>query len=434
MATPASPDTTDSVGTTDDNALGGLLNSGEDTVLTTLASSISELVEDAQTAATNAGVSSVSAAASATSAANSLTAIGNSVTVAAASAAAALVSENNSATSESNAATSETNAATSETNAEDWAVKTNGIVESTDYSSKAWAIGGTGVTNTANRGPAKDWATKAEDVTVDGTGFSALHYAAKASTSATNAATSKTAAALSATQAAGSATNADTSAGNASDSEIDAAASAAAAASSASTASTQASNASASAATASTQASNASTSAATASTQATNAASSATTASTQATNASNSATAAATSATSASSAQTAAEAARDQALAAFDNFDDKYLGAKTADPTTDNDGDPLQSGMLYYNTTNDVMKVYTGSAWVAAYVSGGGFALLTGATFTGDISAPNFTGNITTTSTGVTQASGTNNTSLSTTAFAVTEANNAAVAMAIALG
>ena len=90
--------------------------------------------------------------------------------------------------------------------------------------------------------------------------------------------------------------------------------------------------------------------------------------------------------------------------------------------------------MLYYNTTNDVMKVYTGSAWVAAYVSGGGFALLTGATFTGDISAPNFTGNITSTSTGVTQASGTNDTSISTTAFAVTEANNAAVAMAIALG
>jgi hypothetical protein len=90
--------------------------------------------------------------------------------------------------------------------------------------------------------------------------------------------------------------------------------------------------------------------------------------------------------------------------------------------------------MLYYNTTDDVMKVYTGSAWVAAYVSGGGFALLTGATFTGTISAPSIDGTLASTIVGTTQTSGTNNTSIATTAFSVTEANNAAVAMAIALG
>ena len=88
------------------------------------------------------------------------------------------------------AATSEANAATSATLAEDWASKTDGIVDSTDYSSKAWSIGGTGVTN--NDGAAKEWATKAEDSTVDGTLFSALHYAAKASDSATTAANEAT--------------------------------------------------------------------------------------------------------------------------------------------------------------------------------------------------------------------------------------------------
>lgn len=72
-------------------------------------------------------------------------------------------------------------------------------------------------------------------------------------------------------------------------------------------------------------------------------------------------------------AQTAAEAARDATLAAYDQFDDRYLGAKASDPTVDNDGDALAAGMLYYNTTVPEMRLYTGSAWVAAYVSGDSF-------------------------------------------------------------
>ena len=60
--------------------------------------------------------------------------------------------------------------------AEDWAVKVNGIVDSSDYSSKAWAIGGTGVTDASGAGPAKDWATETTGQ-VDGTEYSAKEYA-----------------------------------------------------------------------------------------------------------------------------------------------------------------------------------------------------------------------------------------------------------------
>ena len=98
-------------------------------------------------------------------------------------------------------------------------------------------------------------------------------------------------------------------------------------------------------------------------------------ASTSASNASTSASNASTSATNAASAQTAAEAARDATLAAYDSFDDRYLGAKSSNPTLDNDGNALLAGSLYYNTTVPEMRLYTGSAWVAAYVSGGDYVL-----------------------------------------------------------
>jgi hypothetical protein len=110
-----------------------------------------------------------------------------------------------------------------------------------------------------------------------------------------------------------------------------------------------------------------------AATSATNASNSASSASTYASNASTSATNAATSATNAATAQTAAEAARDATLAAYDQFDDRYLGSKTSDPTVDNDGNALLAGSLYYNSVSQIMKLYTGSSWVAAYVSGAGY-------------------------------------------------------------
>ena len=75
-----------------------------------------------------------------------------------------------------------------------------------------------------------------------------------------------------------------------------------------------------------------------------------TAAQTQATNAENSASAAASSASSAAT--------------ILDNFDDRYLGSKSSDPSVDNDGDALATGALYFNTSDNVTKAYTGSAWV----------------------------------------------------------------------
>lgn len=78
-------------------------------------------------------------------------------------------------------------------------------------------------------------------------------------------------------------------------------------------------------------------------------------------------------ASAAQAAQLAAEAARDQTLSAYDSFDDRYLGAKAADPTVDNDGNALVAGALYFNSADGIMKVYTGSVWAEAYVSGTDF-------------------------------------------------------------
>jgi len=219
--------------------------------------------------------------------------------------------------------------------------------------------------------------------------FELLVDAVSAATSATAAASSASAASTSASAAATSATNAANSASTATTKASEASTSATNAASSASTASTQASNAASSASAASTSETNAASSASTASTQATNASSSATaaassattattkaseastsatTATTKASEASTSATNAATSATAADTAKTAAQTAQAAAEAAADNFDDTYLGAKSSDPTVDNDGDALSAGDLYFNTTSNVLKVYSGSAWQLAAV------------------------------------------------------------------
>ena len=107
----------------------------------------------------------------------------------------------------------------------------------------------------------------------------------------------------------------------------------------------------------------AATSATNAATSATASATSASASATSATASAASATTATTQASNASTSATAAAASAAAAAASADNFDDTYLGAKSSDPTVDNDGDPLNAGDLYFNTTSDSLKVYNGASW-----------------------------------------------------------------------
>jgi len=197
-------------------------------------------------------------------------------TNAATSATASATSATAAATSATASATSATASAASETNANDWAVKVNGIVDSSDYSSKAWAIGGTGVTDASGAGPAKDWATETTGQ-VDGTEYSAKEYAIGAQRRGqANGGSAKDWA----TYTSGTVDNAGYS----------------------------------------------------------------------------------------------AKYWAEQAAASADNVDDLYLGPKSSDPTVDNDGDALTVGDLYFNTGDNVLKVYDGSAWNAAAISTAGVA------------------------------------------------------------
>ena len=86
-----------------------------------------------------------------------------------------------------------------------------------------------------------------------------------------------------------------------------------------------------------------------------------------ATAAANSATAASTSATAASASQTAAASSAAAAAASYDSFDDRYLGPKAQPlPTVDNDGNSLLTGALLFDTTAELMKIWTGTAWINA--------------------------------------------------------------------
>jgi hypothetical protein len=267
--------------------------------------------------------SATSAAASAASAAASANAASTSANSASTSAASALASANAASTSAASALTSANAASTS-------AASASTSAASALNSANAASTSATSAANSAN-------AAAASVATIASYATAAANSASAAATSATSAAASANAASTSAASAAASTTAAAASAAAAATSEANAAASATAAATSATSAAASASAASTSATSAATSASAAATSAS----------------------------AAATSATSAASSATSATSAATQAEAAWDSFDDRYLGAKTTPPTVDNDGNPLIVGALYWNSNNSEMYVWDGSAWDA---------------------------------------------------------------------
>ena len=76
-----------------------------------------------------------------------------------------------------------------------------------------------------------------------------------------------------------------------------------------------------------------------------------------------SAAAAAASAAAAATSETNAATSETNAEAAYDNFDDRWLGDKASDPTLDNDGNALLTGAAYFNTVVDKLKLYDGANW-----------------------------------------------------------------------
>ncbi len=191
----------------------------------------------------------------------------------------------------------------------------------------------------ANTQLAEDWAILTGG-TVDGTEFSAKHHAQNASTSAAAALVSENNASTSETNAAAS-----------SDLSEDWAILTGSTVNGTEYSSKHYSQQSASFADTSAQSADISTNAAAAATASKN-------------DSEDSAAAALVSENNAATSEANAATSETNAAASYDQFDDRYLGSKSSAPTTDNDGDPLITGALYWDTTGSgVMRVWNGSAW-----------------------------------------------------------------------
>jgi|11BtaG_2_1085332.scaffolds.fasta_scaffold13415_2 hypothetical protein len=118
---------------------------------------------------------------------------------------------------------------------------------------------------------------------------------------------------------------------------------------------------------------------------ATESANSASAASTSATNAAASSTNAATSATESATSASNAENT-------YENFDARYLGSKSSDPSVDNQGNALITGAVYWNSNSAKLKVYDGSSWVVQ--SGTGTVSSVGGT--GTVNGISLSGTVTT--------------------------------------
>ena len=317
---------------------------------------------DSQFYAGQANTSASSAATSESNAATSETNAGNSATASAASASLSQTKAAESYNSAVSALSSKNAAATSEINA------AGSALDSFNYSQVALTSKNAAATSEINALNSKN-AAAASAAAALVSEADALTAADASATSATASATSATASATSATAALTSETASATSETNAAASETAAGLSEVASANSATAAALSETNAAASEALGATSAAAAVNSATAAATSETNAGLSEVASANSAIAAALSQTASATSETAA--AGSAASAASDLASvqAIFDQFDDRYLGAYATDPTTDNDGNSLAAGTVYWNTTDSVLKFYNGAAWEAPSAS-----------------------------------------------------------------
>jgi hypothetical protein len=332
-----------------------------------------------QTLQIAASASEVAAAASQVAAAASEAASATNAATVASNLAAAAASETAAELAETNAETAQSAAETAAALA-----TTNGAAQvtlATTQAALATTNGAAQVTLATTQATNSQVSAVASEVSKVASGLSEVASAASeanASSSEVNAATS---AANAATSEANSATSEGNAASSATASETSRVASVAAqvASETAKTASQTAQNASEAARDAAAASETA------AATSEANAAASEASVSTYTATATTKAGEASTSASNAASSASSAQASKDAALAALDSFDDRYLGDKSSTPTVDNDGNALVAGSLYFDTVSGAMKVYTGLAWVAAYVSGTDYLPLSGGTMTGDV-------------------------------------------------
>ena len=56
-------------------------------------------------------------------------------------------------------------------------------------------------------------------------------------------------------------------------------------------------------------------------------------------------------------------AARDLAVESADMVQEIFLGTKASDPTVDNQGNSLVTGVMYFNSTTGTLRIWTGTAW-----------------------------------------------------------------------
>ena len=208
-----------------------------------------------------------------------------------------------------------------------WATKVDGIVSAStgadDFSSKAYAIGGTGVDNVA--GSAKDWAIETGSTpSSTATDASAKEWAIGSSSHKSEYSAKEYA--IGDETASGGSAKAWAIDGSSPDG----------------------------------------TSEKSAKTLAGESATSATASATSATASATSATASATSATASATSATASETAKIASELALDTFDDRFLGAKSSAPTVDNDGNAIIEGALYWHSTSKKLYVWndTSNTWV----------------------------------------------------------------------